>query len=78
MLMALGYQRKYRTFSHMVTDRETSESTAWKNVAWVEDTLSGYPDFALPGRKVLMEKDAPGEVIVDGTEIPVESPKKQR
>ena len=76
LLMTLEYHREYRTFFHMARDRGIGESTAWKNVAWVEDTLSGHPDFALPGRKSLTGDDPPCAVTVDVTEIPVERPKK--
>jgi hypothetical protein len=54
-----------------------SESTAYKIVRWVEDTLIKHPDFALPGRKELLKSDVEyAVVLVDATESPIERPKK--
>ena len=54
LLMALEYIREYRTYFHIAKSYGTSESTAYKTVRWVEDTLIKHPDFALPGRKALL------------------------
>ena len=53
LLMALEYLREYRTYSHVGQSYGISESSAYKGIKWIEDTLIKYPDFALPGRKVL-------------------------
>ena len=55
LLMALEYIREYRTYFHVSQSYGVSESTAYKTVRWVEDTLIQHPDFALPGRKALLE-----------------------
>ena len=53
LLMALEYIREYRTYFHIANSYAVSESTAYKTVRWIEDTLIKHPDFALPGRKAL-------------------------
>ncbi len=49
LLMTLEYLREYRTYFHIAKSYGVSESSAYKNVKWVEDTLIKHPDFALPG-----------------------------
>lgn len=75
--MALEYIREYRTYFHISQSYGVSESTAYKTVKWVEDTLIKDPIFALPGRKELLKSEVDYEIIlVDATESPVERPKK--
>lgn len=77
LLMALEYLREYRTYFHISQSYGISESSAYKGVRWVEDTLIKHPDFALPGRKALLKNDMKYEVIlIDATESPIERPKK--
>ena len=57
LLMALEYLREYRTYFHIVKGYDVSESSAYKSIKWVEDTLIKHPDFALPGRKALLKND---------------------
>ena len=79
LLMALEYLREYRTYFHISQSYEVSESTAYKVVRWVEDTLVKHPDFALPGRKALVKSDRGYEMIlIDATESPIERPKKNK
>jgi hypothetical protein len=79
LLMALEYLREYRTYFHISQSYGVSESTAYKVVRWVEDTLIKHPDFALPGRKALVKSDMVYEMIlVDATESPIERPKKNK
>lgn len=79
LLMVLEYLREYRTYFHISQSYGVSESTAYKTVKWVEDTLIQNPDFALPGRKELLRSDVECEVLViDATETPVERPKKSK
>ena len=60
LLMTLEYLREYRTYFHISQSYGVSESTAYKSVRWVEDTLIRHSDFALPGRKELLKShDAP-------------------
>lgn len=56
LLMSLEYTREYRTYFHIGQSYGVSESSAYKTVRWVEDTLVKHPDFALPGRKVLLKR----------------------
>ena len=79
LLMALEYIREYRTYFHTSQSYGVSESSAYKTVSWVEDTLIKHPDFSLPGRKVLLKSDMEYEVVlIDATETPIERPKKDK
>ncbi|KJV76107.1 DDE superendonuclease family protein [Orientia tsutsugamushi str. TA716] len=79
LLMALEYLREYRTYFHIGQNYGISESSAYKAVKWVEDTLVKHPNFALPGRKALMKSDMNYEVVlIDATETPIERPKKTK
>jgi hypothetical protein len=79
LLMTLEYLREYRTYFHIGQSYGISESSAYKAVKWVEDTLIKHPDFALPGRKALLQNDMEYEVIlIDATESPIERPKKSK
>ena len=77
---ATGGTRIYnRTYFHIGQSYGMSESNCFKIIRWVEDTLIKYPDFALPGKKELLKSDVEYEVLViDGTETPVERPKKSK
>ena len=78
LLMALEYIREYRTYFHISKSYGVSESTAYKTVRWVEDTLIKHPDFALPGRKALLKNDMEYEIVlIDASETPIERPKKK-
>ena len=77
LFMTLEYLREYRTYFHIANNYGVSESTAYKTIRYVEDTLVKHPDFALPGRKALLKSDCGYEVvIVDATESSIERPKK--
>lgn len=79
VLMTLEYLREYRTYFHISQSYNVSESTAYKTVKWVEDTLIKHPDFALPGRKALLKSDVEYDVVlIDATETPIERPKKSK
>lgn len=79
LLMSLEYIREYRTYFHISQSYGVSESSAYKTVKWVEDTLIKHPDFALPGRKALLKSDTEYEVVlIDATETPIERPKKSK
>lgn len=79
LLMALEYIREYRTYFHTSQSYGVSESSAYKTIKWVEDTLIKHPDFSLPGRKALLKSDMEYElVLIDATETPIERPKKDR
>lgn len=79
LLMALEYIREYRTYFHVSQSYGLSESSTFKTVRWVEDTLIRHPAFALPGRKALLKSDMEYDVIlIDATETPIERPKKNK
>ena len=79
LLMALEYIREYRTYFYISQSYGVSESTAYDTIKWIEDTLIKHPDFALPGRKALLENDMEYEIIlIDATETPIERPKKDK
>lgn len=77
LLMALEYIREYRTYFHVSQSYGISESSCYKGIKWIEDTLIKHPDFALPGRKALVKSDMEYDVVlIDATETPIERPKK--
>ena len=79
LLMTLEYLREYRTYFHVSQSYGLSESSTYKTVKWVENTLIKHPDFALPGRKALLKSDVEYDVIlIDATETPIERPKKAK
>jgi len=79
LLMTLEYIREYRTYFHVSQSYGLSESSTYKTVKWVEDTLVKHPCFALPGRKALLKSDTQYElVLIDATETPIERPKKSK
>jgi len=79
LLMALEYIREYRTYFHAGQSYGVSESSCYKTIKWIEDTLVKHPEFALPGRKALIKNKQEYEVIlIDATESPVERPQKSR
>ncbi len=80
LLMALEYIREYRTYFHIAQrGYAVSESSAYKSIRWVEDTLVKHPDFALPGRKELLKNEIEYEIVlVDATQTPIQRPKKDK
>jgi DDE superfamily endonuclease len=79
LFMTLEYIREYRTYFHISQSYGISESSAYKTVKWIEDTLIQHPDFALPGRKALLKSDVEYDIVlIDATESPVERPKKSK
>ena len=77
LLMTLEYLREYRTYFHIATSYNISESYAYKIIRWVENTLIKEPLFHLPGRKTLVKSDVEYQVVlVDASESPIQRPKK--
>ena len=75
--MMLEYWREYRTYLHIGHRYGVSESTAYRNIRWCEDTLITSGAFTLPGKKALLTSDRPYDVVlIDATETPVERPQK--
>jgi hypothetical protein len=54
LLMTLEYWREYRTYLHIGHSYGVSESTAYRNIRWCEDTLITSGAFTLPGKKTLV------------------------
>jgi hypothetical protein len=79
LLMTLEYLREYRTYFHISRSFGISESTCYRNIRWVEDTLIKDGKFSLPGRKALLKSDVEYEIVlIDATESPIERPKKNK
>lgn len=79
LLMTLEYLREYRTYFHIGTSYGISESSAYKAIRRIEDTLIKHPDFALPGRKALCKGNVDYDVIlIDATETPIQRPPKSK
>ena len=79
LLATLEYWREYRTYFHIATDFDVSESTICRVVHRVENFLMTSGLFRLPGKKQLIRGFARPEVIVmDVTETPIERPKRRQ
>lgn len=79
LLATLEYLREYRTYAHIAASYGIAESTIYRIIKWVEDTLIKDGTFSLPGRKKLLQSDMEYEVILlDATESPVERPQKTK
>ena len=79
LLMTLEYWREYRTYYHIGQSWGVNESTAYRIIRKIEDTLTKSRTFTLPGKKRLTNSDYQVQVvIVDVTESPIERPKKNK
>ena len=79
LLATLEYYREYRTYFHIGQGYGLSESSCYKMIRWVEETLIKSGEFSLKGRKALLDKETYPEVaIIDVTETPCERPKKSQ
>lgn len=79
LLLTLEYWREYRTYFHIAQSWDIYESTAYRIIRRVENTLIKSAAFRLPGKKKLLEPEHEIEVVVvDVTESPIERPKKNR
>ncbi|WP_425289004.1 helix-turn-helix domain-containing protein [Spiroplasma endosymbiont of Clivina fossor] len=80
ILMTLEYWREYRTYFHIAKSYDISESSCYRNIKWIEDTLIKHPNFQqLTGQKSLLKdyfKDK--TVIIDVTESQIQRPKKDK
>ena len=77
LLVTLEYIREYRTYFHIGKSYDISESTVYKTVRWVKNTLIKHPAFALPRRKELINNNY-DTILIDATETPIERPKKSK
>jgi Helix-turn-helix of DDE superfamily endonuclease len=79
LLMMLGYWREYRTYFHIGQAYGLSESAAYRNIKWCENTLAKSKAFRLPGRKSVAASERVFDVVlIDATETPIERPKKTK
>jgi hypothetical protein len=79
LMMMLCYWREYRTYFHLGQTYGISESAAYRNIRWCENTLAKSKAFRLPGRKaVAASKRAFDSILIDATETPIERPKKTK
>ena len=79
LLMMLEYWREYRTYFHIGQTYGISESAAYRNIKWCENTLAKCKSFRLPGRKAVAASDRAFDVVlIDATETPIERPKKTK
>ena len=78
LLMAFEYLREYRTYFHIAATYGLSESTCYRNIRWIEDSLIKHKDFSLPGKKELLQNNQLKVVLTDATESPIERPKKKQ
>jgi hypothetical protein len=79
LLMMLEYWREYRTYFHIGQAYGISESAAYRNIKWCENTLAKSKVFRLPGRKAVAASDQVFDIVlIDATETPIERPKKTK
>ena len=77
VIITLEYLREYRTYFHVGQSWGIYQSTAYRIIRTVEDSLIASGKFRLPGKKKLLDPNHQIEiVVVDVTETPVERPKK--
>lgn len=78
LLITMTYFREYRTQFHIAAEFGTTESNVCKIIRRVEEVLVLHPQFALPGKKALLQPSEETEaVMVDTTEIMVECSRKK-
>ncbi|MCI0692871.1 transposase family protein [candidate division KSB1 bacterium] len=79
LLMMLAYWREYRTYFHIGQSYGLSESAAYRNIKWCENTLTKSKAFRLPGRKAVAAGERAFDIVlIDATETPIERPKKTK
>jgi len=79
VLMTLEYWREYRTYFHIGQSWGVNESTAYRIIRRIEDTLITSRTFTLPRKKTLRTPDNNIKlVVVDVTAPPRERQKKTK
>ncbi len=79
LLITLEYWREYRTYFHIAQSVGLSESSAYRNIKWCEDTLAKSRMFSLSGKKALCCQDFIYDtVLIDASETPIQRPKKAK
>jgi hypothetical protein len=75
----LNIYENTKTYAHVAASYRVCESSIFRIIKWVENTLIKDDSFALPGRKALLKSDMDYEVVlIDATESPIERPKKSK
>lgn len=70
--------REYRTYFHIGQSWGVNESTAYRIIRKIEDTLVSSRAFTLPGKKKLQQSNHQLEVVVlDVTETPLLTSQKK-
>jgi hypothetical protein len=78
ILMTLTYWREYRTYFHISSDYEISESQCFRTVKMVENVLIKDTRFHLKGKHTLLEKRSEGKyLVIDVAESPIERSQKR-
>jgi hypothetical protein len=68
LLMMLEYWREYQTYFHIGQAYGLSESAAYRNIKWCENTLAKSKAFRLPGRKAIAASERVFDVVlIDAT-----------
>lgn len=70
LLMTLEYGREYRTYFHIGQSWGVNESTAYRIIRKIEDTLTKSRAFTLPGQKKLSTSNHQLEMEVFGGKLP--------
>jgi hypothetical protein len=79
LLATLEYIREYRTYAHVAASYGVCESSIYRIIKWVENTLIKDGTFSLPGRKALLKSDMDYEVVlIDVTESQLSVLKKNK
>ncbi len=79
VLITLEYWREYRTYFHIGTSWELSESTICRIVNKTEKMLLQSGNFRLKGKKALLNQaEITVVTVMDVTETPIERPKKKQ
>jgi hypothetical protein len=79
VLVTLEYWREYRTYFHIGTSGQISESTICRIVNKTEKMLLQSGNFRLKGKKALLnQSEIPVVTVMDVTETPIERPKKKQ
>lgn len=76
ILMTLEYLREYRTYAHIGVDYGVGESSAFRIIRRIEDTLVASRRFSLPKRTAALSDPSIVKETIDCTESPVERPQK--
>src|SRR6476469_818817 len=65
LLMTLMYWREYRSLAHIAATYHLSEPTVSRTIHRIEDTLMQSGQFALPGKKALLQEREQSHFALD-------------